>query len=1113
MRKFLALVLSCVLSASAVSTVAGAAKFTDVSASDETLTKAVELLSSVGITTGTTETTFGTSENVTRQQMATFIYRLMKAGKTVEGGDNTTSFTDLDDPFYYFMVSWANDMGIIKGRNETSFDPKGKIILQDAYVMLVRALGYEKDADLMYPFGYIQIAEKIGLDDGLPSSVNYDTALTRGNVAILLYNAFYADMATGKKAYETTYEEVTLTGGKLAVVESGMEEYTVYDTVAEKIFGVKRTVQRVVATPNYSLDSFKKTDDGKNDVEIVTLECYDEDYIETDSELFSDVEFETLSKDGNADDYFLIDFSIYYKKDDGKEPEILTAVPLGSRTKEISGGKVKFETESGTSRQNYMVTSTGQSKESRFKNFTGKVTVDGNVSYLFDAPWSYSKPADISEKDKDCITLLWLDGTDRDPEEEEDYVQDFNFKSDRDVTGRGKEYYASKSVSTYYDSGKAADSYLLGDKDLRGVGLYTSWGLYMSTIIDLHMSSNYEADVWDSNGDGKIDYMWLKPYTVGQAVVKEGETFFDMHNTSEVMDKYGCIYEALEVPKIYTYGATNAGADFKEDQIIVAYVNGPANYIKVAQTLELKYETQSFEGIGADSNNIKINGSFGGRWGGSLIYIGFPNASGARPAASIDGQLVSSGPFVSKYFNTANLGKSFEIAYVGGRMFHVKGNSGVIGDKDDYAIIFPNTNGSYAYTTSVGIVTDGNLQKSGNVIDALIDGEIVSVAVKPQTSASVEKKNIPEGGTASLMPVTAKQSNGVYDFSDYVGKLLTYSINSDDEYVFKIAPFDSNNDKSVLGTEDDDVYYTYESDEDGKVTAAFVKSTGNLYQFLKKDTNSIHTAVAPSKFVSFTENTRVVIKTYDDEDEPEFKIYTYENKPNFDNSVDFRSIKYVVKNNPNSTTIEELIYLYAEAADGETSSKIDNTPEYRFVKSSKAVKVDDDEKVVYYDVYNPFTGKVEAEFEAYDETETVSCKLNGIYSLSDGYIVDKYCLGTIDNYGKVATSSTSTKATDLGLVKIADYDSETGMLAVEDTELLFKVDDDTVITFLDLDEEEISVKSDSILNSTSASFRCNDNKKMPLLAFVVSSEIKKEDEFEHAEVICIVRYNALDTTT
>ena len=61
--------------------------------------------------------------------------------------------------------------------------------------MIVRALGYEKEAALAYPFDYIDVAEQSGveLDKDLPSSVSYEKELTRGNVAVLLYNAFYAD--------------------------------------------------------------------------------------------------------------------------------------------------------------------------------------------------------------------------------------------------------------------------------------------------------------------------------------------------------------------------------------------------------------------------------------------------------------------------------------------------------------------------------------------------------------------------------------------------------------------------------------------------------------------------------------------------------------------------------------------------------------------------------------------------------------------------------------------------------------------------------------------------------------------------------------------------------
>ena len=1086
MRKFLALVLSFILTVGAVSTVASAAKFTDVSAKDETLTKAVDLLSGVGITTGTTATTFGTSEGVTRQQMATFIYRLMKAGKTVEGkeGDNSTSFTDLDDPFYYFMISWANDSGIIKGRNETTFDPKGGIILQDAYVMLVRALGYEKKDALGYPFDYITIAEKIGLDDGLPSNVNYDTKLTRGNVAVLLYNAFYADMATGETAYEIEYEEVILTSGKHAIVEKAQTPYTIYDTVAQKVFGLKKTVQRVVATPNYCIDEFEKTDDSKDDVEMLQLACFDEDYIDTDDGLFGDVSFEELGLSGKADDYFLIDLSIYYKKEENKEPAIIAASALGTHKANLPGSKVKFD----SSNPNFAYQGDGNVKAA-----TGKVTIDGQVSYLFDAPWSYSKPANMEDKDKECITLLWLDASERDPEDE-DYVLDFNFLSNKDVLGRGKEAY--NSIPELYEkkSGKwvrVSESMIASD--LRGYGIYSSGA--MAGLMQISpFSANFEADAWDSNGDGKYDYLWLKPYTIGQASVDEGEPLMEMHYQG--LDRFSAIYEAGEVPTIYTYGAVARGAAFKDKQLITAYVNGPANYISVATAIEMKYEEDQVYDTHRDNYNFGFNGSSANRTNLSRHYIGFPAENGSRMDATA-GRLPS---YLASNRSRIEWGRAYDIVYVGNAMFHVKGSVGAVDEKADYAMIFPNTNGSYAYTTSVGVVEDGNLQKSGNVIEALIEGELVDVMVNPQTSSYVASKD-------PNMPVTPKQKNGVYDYSEYVGKLLTYTVNSDDEYTFKIAPMDANKDISVLKSDEIGVYYTYESDSEGKVTSAFVKSSGNLYQFLKKD-GSLQSQVAPSKFVSFGENTKVVIKTYNDDDEPVFTIYDADNMPNFNAKDEFKDIKYIVKNNPKSTSMEELVYLYAESADGSTGLKSAKSLDFRFVKSTKKVKVDD-AKVVYYDVYNPFKGTIEEEYEAVTDAEEVLCDINGIYAVSNGYLDDENKLGDITEYGYVADPETTTKTEGLGLVALADYDDEEGLLTIEDDEMLYLVDEDTVITFLDLDNEEISKKSDSILNSTSKLYRCNDDKDMPLLAFVVSSEIKKEDEMEHADLICIVRYDDL----
>lgn len=1121
MRKFLALVLAVILSVGTISTVANAAKFKDVSASDETLTKAVDLLTSVGITTGTSETAYGTSEGVTRQQMATFIYRLMNAGKTVEGkaGDNITTFTDLDDPFYYFMISWANDMGIIKGRSETSFDPKGGITLQDAYVMIVRALGYEKKETLAYPYDYINVAERIGLDVGLPSSVNYTKSLTRGNVAILLYNAFYADMATGTTAYDSHYEEVELPSGLIDIVETGKTPYTVYDTVAEKIFGVKKTVQRVVATPNYSLDGYDQTDSKVNDTDMVLLECYDKEYADTDTGLFPmEIEASSLGILENTDDYFLIDFSIYYKHDEGKDPEIISATALGSRTKSIQSTNVKFE----TSQTDYMYVKANGNSEARFKAFTGKVSINGKTAYIFDAPWSYSKPDDLRDKDENCITFISLGASERDPEDEE-YVPDFNFKSDTDTMGRGAEYYAGLSADMYVKQGSKytkKESYTLGEKDLRGVGLYTSHGLFLSVITDLHNNENFEVDVWDSNGDGKFEYMWMKPYAMGQIEIDEGDPFIERHNNEDItnLDNWGPIYEAKEVPTIYAYGAHfKDGEQPLDDMVAIGYFNGPANYMKISSLTELKYSTFSFDGKKGTGNNEPIlNGSRKDIWGQAAKMIGIPTPQGGRQEKSAkdtkDPNKVDAfeGPYVLTYFTDDMIGAEFQIAQINGLFFHVKPAGGTLATTSNYAIIFPNTRGAYAYTQNIGVVTNGKLQLSGHMLEVMIGGQLLNVQVKPQTSATVAGNLTAPGpdGSYSLMPVTPKEPNGVYDFTPYVGKLLTYTVNSANEYIFRIAALDSHTDKSVLSGNDPDAFYTYESDADGIITSAFVKTTDNFYQFLNKDSKELQTQVAPSRYVMFSGTTRVVIKTFDEDGNPVFTVYSSAKMPNFDNSDTFKNIKYIVKNNPKSTNAEELVYLYAESTSGDTTIKISDVLDYRFVKAVKTVKTGEN-KVVYYDVYNPFKGTIEEEYEALSDSAEPTCAIGGIYSISNGYIFDEKNLGKIFELGNVATSDTNKNTVGLGLVEVGNFDEENGLLEIEGEDLLFKVDENTAITFLDYDQETITTKTAEILNSTSGTFRCGGDKNMPLLAFVASSEIEDEDEVEYAEVICIVRCNAL----
>ena len=140
MRKITKLLTLALAALMIMSVMPVSAAFTDVSVDDEALSDAVELLSTLGVAKGTTDTTFGPEELVTRQQMAAFVYRLMKAGRSSEGGVNTTAFADLEDSTFFNMISWAANAGIIKGTSATTFSPDTTCTRGQIVTFLQRAL-------------------------------------------------------------------------------------------------------------------------------------------------------------------------------------------------------------------------------------------------------------------------------------------------------------------------------------------------------------------------------------------------------------------------------------------------------------------------------------------------------------------------------------------------------------------------------------------------------------------------------------------------------------------------------------------------------------------------------------------------------------------------------------------------------------------------------------------------------------------------------------------------------------------------------------------------------------------------------------------------------------
>ena len=226
----MAVIMICAGAFSAVITT-GAKEFSDV-APDNAFEAQIDMLSDIGVIVGTTDTEFSPNENVTREQMALLLYRLM-TGKDNSGRVNTSPFRDLYDPTYNGAISWAYACGYILGTGENTFDPKGGITHQDAIAMITRALGQTNEkTDAGYPWSFIDIGNRLGLSEGL-HHVPFERTLTRAETAAILYNAITAEYITTKTVSGTIVPMAT--------------------TILRYVYGYESGTAFITATNNFAL--------------------------------------------------------------------------------------------------------------------------------------------------------------------------------------------------------------------------------------------------------------------------------------------------------------------------------------------------------------------------------------------------------------------------------------------------------------------------------------------------------------------------------------------------------------------------------------------------------------------------------------------------------------------------------------------------------------------------------------------------------------------------------------------------------------------------------------------------------------------------------------------
>ncbi len=172
----------------------GVSGFGDVSDS-VFYTEAVAWLVDNGITTGIEPGCFGPSDNVTRGQVATFLYRLDNAlGHNPVPGVNP--FVDVEAAYQQQPVGWLHASGITTGTSATTFEPDAPITRGDFATLLWRYAG-RPEAGSPHPFadvttGYQQTPISwmfaTGITTGTtPTTFSPDQPVTRAEAATFLF--------------------------------------------------------------------------------------------------------------------------------------------------------------------------------------------------------------------------------------------------------------------------------------------------------------------------------------------------------------------------------------------------------------------------------------------------------------------------------------------------------------------------------------------------------------------------------------------------------------------------------------------------------------------------------------------------------------------------------------------------------------------------------------------------------------------------------------------------------------------------------------------------------------------------------------------------------------
>lgn len=373
-KKVISAVIALAMLISSFATV-GASSFSDV-ADTAAYAEAVDVLYALDIVNGYEEDgafTFKPEGTITRAEAATMIVGALAMTNDAKAAAGSSQFADVNE-----QAAWATGyvnvgvaQGFIKGMGDGTFAPMDQVTYAQMCVMLTTITGYGDYAGKQggYPTGYTTMAAATGINKGV--NVGNDTALTRGQVAQMLYNALVTPML-GIKTY-------SIVGNEYAPLDGDGVEFK---TLLSSKFGGYVATVAIDQTPDLMAN-------GKNDevrFDVIKADFWpaaDSKVVDADTGVDVDDQKTYFAEGVNVNGNLLQSGKAVFVENEDEDLVMIYFAPNGKiDTLEIDAEEYILQSDLSAARKFYMTSAADKNTKLAFDSQSPRMVEDGIDIYV-----------------------------------------------------------------------------------------------------------------------------------------------------------------------------------------------------------------------------------------------------------------------------------------------------------------------------------------------------------------------------------------------------------------------------------------------------------------------------------------------------------------------------------------------------------------------------------------------------------------------------------------------------------------------------------------------------------------------------------------------------------